>query len=98
MIAKINGIIKYGEISKGMRKISIVADDGEQRDYSIARGVHINVQEGERVRSGDPLMDGPGNPHDIWNCRSISLTKFRKSTGCRASISTISIWKSSQGR
>jgi DNA-directed RNA polymerase subunit beta' len=65
VIAEINGIIKYGEISKGMRKISIVADDGEQRDYSIARGVHINVQEGERVRSGDPLMDGPRNPHDI---------------------------------
>ena len=29
------------------------------------RGVHINVQEGERVRAGDPLMDGPRNPHDI---------------------------------
>ena len=27
--------------------------------------MHINVQEGERVRSGDPLMDGPRNPHDI---------------------------------
>ena len=23
------------------------------------------MQEGERVRSGDPLMDGPRNPHDI---------------------------------
>jgi DNA-directed RNA polymerase subunit beta' len=28
-------------------------------------GVHINVQEGERVKAGDPLMDGPRNPHDI---------------------------------
>jgi len=27
--------------------------------------VHVNVQEGERVRAGDPLMDGPSNPHDI---------------------------------
>ncbi len=27
--------------------------------------MHINVQEGERVRAGDPLMDGPRNPHDI---------------------------------
>ena len=25
----------------------------------------MNVQEGERVRAGDPLMDGPSNPHDI---------------------------------
>jgi len=65
IIAEINGIIKYGEIAKGMRKITITADDGEQKEYSIPRGVHINVQEGERVKAGDPLMDGPRNPHDI---------------------------------
>ena len=31
----------------------------------MPRGVHINVQEGERIRAGEPLMDGPLNPHDI---------------------------------
>jgi DNA-directed RNA polymerase subunit beta' len=31
----------------------------------VPRGVHVNVQEGERVRAGEPLMDGPLNPHDI---------------------------------
>ena len=25
------------------------------------------MQEGERVRAGEPLMDGPSNPHDILN-------------------------------
>src|SRR6202162_2487342 len=65
IIAEINGVVKYGEVAKGMRKISITADDGEQKEYSIPRGVHINVQEGERVKAGDPLMDGPRNPHDI---------------------------------
>ena len=65
IIAEINGVVRYGEVAKGMRKISITADDGEQKDYAIPRGVHINVQEGERVKAGDPLMDGPRNPHDI---------------------------------
>jgi DNA-directed RNA polymerase subunit beta' len=65
VIAEINGLVKYGEVTKGMRKLYIVGDDGVQKEYSIPRGVHINVQEGERVRSGDPLMDGPRNPHDI---------------------------------
>jgi DNA-directed RNA polymerase subunit beta' len=27
--------------------------------------VHVNVHEGERVRAGEQLMDGPSNPHDI---------------------------------
>ena len=69
IMAEINGVVKYGELSKGQRKIYIVGDDGEEREYSLPRGVHINVQEGERVAAGDPLMDGPRNPHDILDVR-----------------------------
>ena len=65
IISEINGAVKYGEVTKGQRKIYVVGDDGEQREYSLPRGVHINVQEGERVKAGEPLMDGPRDPHDI---------------------------------
>jgi DNA-directed RNA polymerase subunit beta' len=67
VITEIDGVIQYGGIAKGMRKISVVSDSGEVREYSLPRGVHINVQEGERVKAGEPLMDGPINPHDILN-------------------------------
>ncbi len=69
IMAEINGLVKYGEISKGQRRLYIVGDDGQEREYSLPRGVHINVQEGERVTAGDPLMDGPRNPHDILDVR-----------------------------
>jgi DNA-directed RNA polymerase subunit beta' len=67
VISEIDGNVKYGGVVKGQRKILIQPDDpnGEAREYSIPRGVHVNVQEGDRVRAGDPLMDGPSNPHDI---------------------------------
>jgi DNA-directed RNA polymerase subunit beta' len=65
IIAEIDGIVKFGEVAKGQRRISVIGDDGEEREYSIPRGIHINVQEGERLKAGDPLMDGPRNPHDI---------------------------------
>jgi DNA-directed RNA polymerase subunit beta' len=67
VISEIDGSVKYGGVVKGQRKILIQPDDpnGEAREYSIPRGVHVNVQEGDRVRAGDPLMDGPSNPHDI---------------------------------
>ena len=45
----------------------MVAESEEVREYSLPRGVHINVQEGERVKAGEALMDGPINPHDILN-------------------------------
>src|SRR5207342_127648 len=46
-------------------KIFVEGDDGEKREYALPRGVHINVQEGEKVKAGEPLMDGPRDPHDI---------------------------------
>jgi DNA-directed RNA polymerase subunit beta' len=65
IISEIDGVVKFGEISKGQRKIYVTADNGTEKEYSVPRGVHINVQEGDRVRAGEPLMDGPLNPHDI---------------------------------
>src|SRR6185312_7167059 len=47
IMAEITGTVKYGEVTKGSRKLYIVGDDNEQREYSIPRGIHINVQEGE---------------------------------------------------
>ncbi len=67
VISEIDGIVKQGGVVKGVRKIIIVPDESgaEPREYSLPRSVHLNVQEGDRVRAGDPLMDGPSNPHDI---------------------------------
>ncbi|HVB99143.1 MAG TPA: DNA-directed RNA polymerase subunit beta' [Candidatus Dormibacteraeota bacterium] len=66
VIGEIDGIVKYGEISKGARKIYVQSEDGRTtKEYAIPRGVHINVQEGERVRAGEALIDGPLNPHDL---------------------------------
>jgi DNA-directed RNA polymerase subunit beta' len=66
VISEIDGLVRHGGIVKGQRKIIIVPEEGgEPREYSLPRGVHVNVQEGDRVRAGEPLMDGPSNPHDI---------------------------------
>ena len=65
VITEIDGIVKYGDITKGQRKIMVLNENGVEREYALPRGVHVNVQEGEHVRAGEPLMDGPRNPHDI---------------------------------
>tara|TARA_B000000460_G_scaffold241814_1_gene208861 strand:+ start:181 stop:4377 length:4197 start_codon:yes stop_codon:yes gene_type:complete len=67
VISEIDGTVKHGGIVKGLRKIIIVPDESgaENREYLLPRGVHINVQESDRVRAGEALMDGPSNPHDI---------------------------------
>jgi len=66
VISEIDGTVRYGEIAKGMRKIYVESEDGKtSKEYAIPRGVHINVQEGEHVRAGEALIDGPLNLHDL---------------------------------
>jgi DNA-directed RNA polymerase subunit beta' len=69
VITEIDGTVKYGDIAKQHRKIFVAGDDDQPREYQLPRGAHINVQEGERVRAGEPLMDGPIDPHDILKVR-----------------------------
>jgi DNA-directed RNA polymerase subunit beta' len=65
IISKIDGVVRFGEVAKGQRKVYVTADNGQEEEYSVPRGVYVNVQEGERLRAGDALIDGPRNPHDI---------------------------------
>ena len=67
VITEIDGTVKIGSIVKGMRRVIVVPDEegAEPREYSLPRGVHVNVQDGDRVQAGEQLMDGPSNPHDI---------------------------------
>jgi DNA-directed RNA polymerase subunit beta' len=65
VITEIDGVIEYGPVTKGLRKIIVKSDDGEMREYLIPRYTHVNVQDSERVHAGDPLIDGPINPHDV---------------------------------
>ncbi|MBN1878624.1 DNA-directed RNA polymerase subunit beta' [bacterium] len=65
VIAEIEGEVLYGPIEKGMQKVIIQNPNGAREEYSIPRGMHINVQEGDVVKAGERLMDGSSNPHDI---------------------------------
>ena len=71
-IAEADGVVKFGDIKRGKREIYVypVTKDGdpetvEPQVYEVPAGKHLRVHEGDRVRKGDRLTEGPTNPHDI---------------------------------
>ncbi len=64
-ISEISGEVKMGGFVKGMRQVVVTSDTGEEREYLIPRGKHVNVHDHDQVIAGEPLMDGASNPHDI---------------------------------
>ena len=66
IIAEIDGRVEFGKDYKAKRRIVLKNDEtGEQAEYLVPKGKHVSVQEGDFVRRGDPLVDGPRVPHDI---------------------------------
>ena len=65
MISEIDGIVEFEQSKKGQRRIIVKAQSGMQREYIIPHGKHLNVYRGDRVFTGDQLVDGPINPQDI---------------------------------
>jgi DNA-directed RNA polymerase subunit beta' len=65
IISEIDGYVAFGKDVKGKQRVIVTPEIGEQREYLIPKGKHVAVREGEYVKAGEALMDGPTNPHDI---------------------------------
>ena len=66
IIAEIDGRVEFGKDYKAKRRVIVKNDEtGVETEYLIPKGKHVSVQEGDYVRIGDPLVDGPRVPHDI---------------------------------
>ena len=77
VITEIDGKVTFGKDSKGKRKIIVIPEIGEPKEYLIPKGKHISVHEGDYVRAGEPLMDGSSNPHDILRVLGVKeLAKY----------------------
>jgi DNA-directed RNA polymerase subunit beta' len=65
IISEIDGVVTFGKDVKRKQKVIVTPEHGDPKEYLIPRGKHIIVHEGDYVRAGEPIVDGPANPHDI---------------------------------
>ncbi len=65
-IAKIDGVVKIEGMVRGKRKLVITDPDSmEEEEHLIPRNKHITVYDGDNVKKGSQLTDGPVIPHEI---------------------------------
>ncbi|MFZ6762726.1 DNA-directed RNA polymerase subunit beta' [Pseudoroseomonas sp. WGS1072] len=70
IISEVDGRVEFGKDYKAKRRVLVVPEQvGDEppvpREYLVPKGKHVSVQEGDYVKAGDPLVDGPRVPHDI---------------------------------
>jgi DNA-directed RNA polymerase subunit beta' len=80
-VSEIDGRVEFGGVSRGMKKLLVVAEAGlaeaasESKEYLIPQGKHLHVQEGDYVHAGDRLTEGPVNPHDTLKIKGIQAVQ-----------------------
>jgi DNA-directed RNA polymerase subunit beta' len=65
VLAELDGVVDFGERKRGKRIIIVRSDSGTEVEHAIPQGKHYRVQKGDRVKAGDPLVDGVKNPKEI---------------------------------
>ncbi|MDE0858878.1 MAG: DNA-directed RNA polymerase subunit beta' [Akkermansiaceae bacterium] len=66
VIAKIDGEITFGGTVRGKRKVIITDPESlESVDHLVPMGKHMILGEGDPVRRGDQLTEGPVAPEDL---------------------------------
>ena len=77
-IARIDGIVEFGEAKKGKRKVIVRdPDTGVAEEHMISLGKHLTVHRGDRVKKGEQLTEGPVIPQEILSvCGSKELQEY----------------------
>jgi len=70
-VSDIDGVVDFGEDSRGKRRLVVTGDAGDVKEYLIPKTKQISVQKGDRVRRGDPITEGAMNPHDILRIEGV---------------------------
>jgi DNA-directed RNA polymerase subunit beta' len=66
VIAEIDGRVELKEEKRrGKRTIIVRNENGIEREHLVPHGRYLRVHGGDRVKAGDPLIEGPLVPHDI---------------------------------
>ncbi|MEO0156523.1 MAG: DNA-directed RNA polymerase subunit beta', partial [candidate division WOR-3 bacterium] len=64
VVSEIDGIVDIEE-EKGTWIITVTPDAGDKKVYKIPTSRFLKVHSGEQIKAGDPLCEGPIDPHDI---------------------------------
>jgi len=75
-LAKATGVLHLREDEGKGIPVVVVDDQGEEHETLLPLGARPIVQDGQDVKAGDPLVDGPFDPKEIMEIKGIRETQL----------------------
>src|SRR4029078_2594344 len=74
-LAKASGVVRLGEDEGKGIPVSVVADDGEEHEVILPLGARPIVRDGDELKAGDPITDGPFDPKELMEIKGPRVTQ-----------------------
>ncbi|MBC8195100.1 MAG: DNA-directed RNA polymerase subunit beta' [Acidimicrobiia bacterium] len=74
-LARISGVVRIGEDEGRGREIAVVADDGTEEVYTIQGSPRLEVTDGQEVKAGDAIVEGPRDPKELLEIKGVRETQ-----------------------
>jgi DNA-directed RNA polymerase subunit beta' len=69
VVSETAGTVSVVETEKRRREVTVTAEDGKSKQYSIPISTPLIVDTGDVLEEGDLITDGSVNPHDIMKIK-----------------------------
>ena len=75
-ISEITGVVNIDDSHRSaMRNITVTAEDGEVKTYSVPYSVGLKVTHGRTVQKGEPITDGALYPQDVLRISGVEAVQ-----------------------
>ncbi|HUC33855.1 MAG TPA: DNA-directed RNA polymerase subunit beta', partial [Ilumatobacteraceae bacterium] len=75
-LARATGVVRIGDDEGKGIPISVVDDQGEEHAVVLPSGSRAIVVDGQDVKAGDPITDGPFDPKELMEIKGIRETQL----------------------
>jgi DNA-directed RNA polymerase subunit beta' len=74
-LSKTSGVVRIGDDEGRGRELVVVADDGTEEVYLILSQSRLEVVEGQEIRAGDAIVEGPRDPKELLEIKGVRETQ-----------------------
>ncbi|MBK9179627.1 MAG: DNA-directed RNA polymerase subunit beta' [Acidimicrobiales bacterium] len=75
VLARTSGVVRLADDEGKGRVITIVGDEGTEDVYTVPTGSRLEVVDGQEVRAGDALVEGPRDPKELLEIKGVRETQ-----------------------
>jgi DNA-directed RNA polymerase subunit beta' len=74
-LARATGVLRLGDDEGKGIPVTVVDDQGEEHEVVLPLGARPIVEDGQDVKAGDPITDGPFDPKELMEIKGIRETQ-----------------------